>query len=588
MKKVSCFKKFQFIEIQACRHWKRARKSTFFPAGAISNRHKIPSLVCFFLIASLACLLAVAGPVGANIITVNTTNDEVNDSADCSLREAVIAANMDAVVDGCGAGSGADEIVFAPEVIPGMFILAIAGAGEDAAATGDLDITDDLTISGAGASSTIIDADEIDRVFHIIGSVTVHLEGLTIQNGFVTNGLAGGGGGIVIQGGNLELTNSIVSDNIADFGGGIVNEASVVNIFDCTIARNTAIQSAAGISNRGGLLQISNSTITGNHIDLPFTEGGGVRNVFGGTVVLVNSTVSDNSASFGGGINNDTGSLTIINSTIAGNAATNSAGGMGIENGPVELQNTIIANNTAPVVSPNCGFSGLITSLGNNLIGDNTGCDITFGPGDIISEPGTVIDPRLGPFTDDGSPGRGYFPLLPDSPAIDAANDESCPVTDQIGNSRSDGDSDGTITCDIGAIEFQAEVIAVQIDIDPHHGLNLIYPRSKGLVWVAVLSESDFDPSQIQISTVRFGPDGATPVRHKIRDINRDGIGDLLLLFKIRATGIACGDTEETLTGETVDGLRFSGTDSVKTIGCFLIEGRTLTSYLNWELSKGN
>lgn len=72
----------------------------------------------------------------------------------------------------------------------------------------------------------------------------------------------------------------------------------------------------------------------------------------------------------------------------------------------------------------------------------------------------------------------------------------------------------------------------------------------------------------IDIPTVEFGPDGAKARLYKVRDINKDRLGDLLLGFKIRRTGIACGDTEATLTGETYDGLSFTGSDSIKTVGC--------------------
>jgi len=113
----------------------------------------------------------------------------------------------------------------------------------------------------------------------------------------------------------------------------------------------------------------------------------------------------------------------------------------------------------------------------------------------------------------------------------------------------------------------------VDIDIKPGNKRNVINPRSKGGIWVAVLSDTDpespFDPSsQVDIPTVEFGPDGAKATRYKVKDINKDGLGDLLLRFKIQKTGIACGDTEATLTGETFDGLIISGTDSIKTVGC--------------------
>ena len=80
------------------------------------------------------------------VITVNTTDDEINEDGDCSLREAIRAANQDSAVDGCNAGSGKDSIL----IEKGTFVLALEGIGEDEALSGDLDITDDLTITGAG------------------------------------------------------------------------------------------------------------------------------------------------------------------------------------------------------------------------------------------------------------------------------------------------------------------------------------------------------------------------------------------------------------------------------------------------------
>jgi hypothetical protein len=113
----------------------------------------------------------------------------------------------------------------------------------------------------------------------------------------------------------------------------------------------------------------------------------------------------------------------------------------------------------------------------------------------------------------------------------------------------------------------------VDIDIKPGNKRSVINPRSKGGIWVAVLSETDpespFDPSsQVDIPTVEFGPDGANAIRYKVKDVNKDGLGDLLLRFKIPQTGIACGDTDATLAGETFDGQSFTGTDSIKIVGC--------------------
>ena len=113
--------------------------------------------------------------------------------------------------------------------------------------------------------------------------------------------------------------------------------------------------------------------------------------------------------------------------------------------------------------------------------------------------------------------------------------------------------------------------VDVGIDIKPGNNRNQINPRSKGVIWVALLSDtaSPFDPSsQVDIPTVEFGPDSATANRYKVKDINKDGLGDLLLRFKVPDTGIACGDTEATLTGETFGSQPITSSDAITTVGC--------------------
>jgi len=113
----------------------------------------------------------------------------------------------------------------------------------------------------------------------------------------------------------------------------------------------------------------------------------------------------------------------------------------------------------------------------------------------------------------------------------------------------------------------------VEIYIKPRNKRNIINPRLNGGIWVAILSdtnpESPFDPSsQVDIATVEFGTDGAKVIRVKVKDINEDGLGDLFLRFMVPDTGIACGDTDASLTGETFDGQSFTGTDSIETFEC--------------------
>ena len=108
----------------------------------------------------------------------------------------------------------------------------------------------------------------------------------------------------------------------------------------------------------------------------------------------------------------------------------------------------------------------------------------------------------------------------------------------------------------------------VAIDIKPGNESNIINPHSRGGIWVAALSDNGFDPLQIDTSSVGFGPDEASAIRHKTEDINNDGFDDILLQFSIADTGIRCGDDEASLTGKTFDGQNITGTDILKTVSC--------------------
>jgi hypothetical protein len=129
---------------------------------------------------------------------------------------------------------------------------------------------------------------------------------------------------------------------------------------------------------------------------------------------------------------------------------------------------------------------------------------------------------------------------------------------------------------DISLVSLASEQSTpVTIDIKPRDERHVVNPRLPHRVLVAVLSDTDsespFDALQIDTTTVQFGPAAATTSRHRARDVNGDGVADLLVQFWIPDTGIRCGDTVATLIGETFDGQKVSGTDSIKTMGC---EGR--------------
>jgi hypothetical protein len=118
-------------------------------------------------------------------------------------------------------------------------------------------------------------------------------------------------------------------------------------------------------------------------------------------------------------------------------------------------------------------------------------------------------------------------------------------------------------------INVSAVPAPVVIDIKPGSDPNDVNPKKKKKIPVAVLGSTDFDATQIDFSTVTFGPDGATPVHDgHVKDVNRDGFMDMVFHFNTQETGIVCGDTEATLMGETFGETQFTGNDAVTTVGC--------------------
>lgn len=110
----------------------------------------------------------------------------------------------------------------------------------------------------------------------------------------------------------------------------------------------------------------------------------------------------------------------------------------------------------------------------------------------------------------------------------------------------------------------------VTIDMRPGGSQNSVNPKNQGIVQVAVLSNSAFNATNVDPTTLRFENGSLTgaPVHASFRDVNGDRIADLVVHFKTQDTGILCGNTSVTLIGKTYDGLDIKGSDFISTVGC--------------------
>jgi hypothetical protein len=391
-------------------------------------------------------------------------------------------------------------------VIPAGTITLTGAAGDNLNVSGDLDISKNLIIQGAGPALTTIDGGRIDRVFQILSPAVVTIAGVTVQNGRSSDDLGGGGilnrgtlaltdvtvakngpggfGGGILNTGTLTLTEATVSGNTAGDGGGIHN-IGTMTLTNITISGNSADGGGGGIANATGTATLTNVTISGNTANSQFgfgRSGGGIWNCCAGlfpaaTMTLTNVTVSGNTADFGGGISNET-TMILTNVTVSGNSARVDGGGIrnifmltldsvtitsntadsdhngtgnggGIFGGAGSVKATILAGNTGTGGQVS-DCAGTLTSQGHNLIQSTSGCTITgVTTGNLIG-----VNPTLGPLQNNGGPTETHA-LLPGSPAIDAGDNTGCPPTDQRGVTKpQDGNDDGTAICDIGAFEL--------------------------------------------------------------------------------------------------------------------------------------
>lgn len=249
----------------------------------------------------------------------------------CSLRAAIQESNRVA---------GVDTI----RIPSGHFKLSVLSADPEDDARGDLDIFRAVVIEGAGPDHTIIDAQGIDRVFHIKKrpGPSFYLSGVTLQNGRADIN----GGGLNNRGANnvVELTNvHILNCKAGLAGGGVFSRAGNLRLQNVTISRNKAEGNGGGVGGADGVFDIVDSRILGNVAG----NGGGIAN---GRLHLETSTVSGNFATAnGGGILSTYQDLEIHESTISGNSAVRGGGGI-YSRRPHLISRSSISDNVAGLV----------------------------------------------------------------------------------------------------------------------------------------------------------------------------------------------------------------------------------------------
>jgi hypothetical protein len=357
------------------------------------------------LATTIVALLAAAAPAAADPFVVSTTADNPGTCptpTTCSLRQAIVSS---------GQTQGPDTI----QIPAGDYTLTTDSGGP-------LQITSEVTITGAAANDTFINAAPNSRVFQIAGT-SASISHLTMAGG-------------------------VANASNGYFGGNLQAASSTVTLDHVRVTSGTAA-SGGGLANRNGTMTITNSLLAYNTANIPGegNDGGAVLN-FGGdggaaaNLTIRNSTIAYNSASKVGAVNqwsNNADTTTLESVTVAFNSANGETGGINAGQGSISVRNSLLADNTLASANSNCGVG--IVSLGYNVDDGGTTCDFdsTGDRGDADAN----LYPEL--MQDGGETEILQFDLP--SAAFDIGG--TCSPTDQVGHPRA-------AACDAGAWESQA------------------------------------------------------------------------------------------------------------------------------------
>lgn len=327
-------------------------------------------------------------------------------------------------------------------------LLLVTAAGREAVAAG---------VVGTGTAGSCTET-AFDTALAGFGAVTFNCGAapvtitFTSQKVITGNTTIDGGGLITLSGGNatrlfsvgngisLSVEDIVLADGYTEnvnAGAAITGGGSIVTLTRTTVRNNTTTPyGCAAVNMSGGTLNAFDTTFSGNNAG---ATGGAICGNNDSTMHLYNCTLSGNSAG-GAGAVFSSGTLTLNNCTVADNTSVGTGAVSSFGTGATTtLSNTIVADNGL-----NCGAAagGQIVDGGNNLQYPATSCGATI-PED---------DPLLQPLAGNGGPTQ-TMALGTGSPAIDGGANITCQAADQRGEPRTDGDGDGTVTCDIGAYE---------------------------------------------------------------------------------------------------------------------------------------
>ena len=442
----------------------------------------------------------------------------INVDDDCSLAEAITAANTDMATGLCTAGSG-DDIIQVVGPNTDLFIGASVGPSTLSGNVGLPIITSNITIEGNGLNiQATPQGSDFFRVFEIIPpppppdsknrgvlpTVSFTLRDTTVTGAVDTLGASGllgyfadvnlencnfnrNWGGVFIAYGSTQIDNTVIRhNNKTDLGAPLAAGLNLVNT-------TASINNSSIVDN-----QVYYTTLAPRSPERQALRGGGGPFATGGiaitnpsSVTITNSTISGNAARYGGGIgifgNMSTTTITAANSFLKGNHR-------GVFPSTLSISNSTITNNSAYLGGGIINISDLAdTSIQGSIIAGNKASLADFGREIYNTEPNTFTLDNYNLVGNDNDPGLILAELGPtDIRNRDETTDVLYPLTlsneqflhpikagsqiidglplitgcfglvsDQEQNPRAlDGDGNGSFLCDVGAFEASPVLVA--------------------------------------------------------------------------------------------------------------------------------
>jgi len=344
------------------------------------------------------------------------------------VAQVVIACTTDPIVTSTAdSGAGTLREALANVCTGDTITFNIAGAGPHTITltTGELAVAKNVTVNNNSGESITISGNNASRVFNINSGKTVGIVGLTITGGSSTDG------GAIVNDGSLTVVNSTLSGNAASADGGAISTTATgtsLTLINTTLSGNTAAGSGGGLIVLGGTVSIINSTITNNKAD------------------------SDaNSLGDGGGIRANAGTTTLKNTIVAGNLNED-----GVSDAADDISGTVDPASSFNLIGTG-GSGGLTNGVNNNQVG--------------------VANAGLGALANNGGTTQTHA-LLPTSSAVEAGSNANLPTdafdldgdantgetlpVDQRGTGfprvADSADANATATVDIGAFELHPSI----------------------------------------------------------------------------------------------------------------------------------